>query len=115
MPILRIVVGTVIVFSKVGIGDLPAEFLNIIHQSYSKDTGFRVFLLDVDPYLSTLQFVWLFCWFPVRPPSCQVVVDWKAFVLFVCLSLGIVDLVIVPVISVVWPGTLLTNYLFLIA
>jgi hypothetical protein len=32
MPILRIVVGTVIVFSKVGIGDLPAEFLNIIHQ-----------------------------------------------------------------------------------
>jgi hypothetical protein len=43
MPILRIVVGTVIVFSKVGIGDLPSEFLNIIHLSYSKDTGFRVF------------------------------------------------------------------------
>jgi hypothetical protein len=85
MPILRIVVGTVIVFSKVDIGDLPAEFLNIIHQSYSKDTVFRVFLLDVDLYLSTLQFVWLFCWFPDRPPSCQVVVDWKAFVLFVCL------------------------------
>jgi hypothetical protein len=32
MPILQVVVGTVIVFSKVGIGDLPAEFLNIIHQ-----------------------------------------------------------------------------------
>jgi hypothetical protein len=32
MPILRIVVGTVIVFSQVGIGGLPAEFLNIIHQ-----------------------------------------------------------------------------------
>jgi hypothetical protein len=54
MPILRIVVGTVIAFSKVGIGDLPPEFLNIIHLSYSKDTGFRVFLLDVDLYLSTL-------------------------------------------------------------
>jgi hypothetical protein len=32
MPILWIVVGMVIVFSKVGIGDLPAKFLNIIHQ-----------------------------------------------------------------------------------
>jgi hypothetical protein len=32
MPILRIVVGTVIVFIKEGIGNLPAEFLNIIHQ-----------------------------------------------------------------------------------
>jgi hypothetical protein len=32
MPILRMVVGTVIVFSKEGIGNLPAEFLNIIHQ-----------------------------------------------------------------------------------
>jgi hypothetical protein len=85
MPILWIVVGTVIVFSKVGIGDLAAKFLNLIHQSSSKDTGFRVFLLDVDLYLSTLQFVWLFCWFPVRPLSCQVVVDWKAFVLFICL------------------------------
>jgi hypothetical protein len=39
MPIHRIVVGTVIVFSKVGIRDLPTEFLNIIHLSYSKDTG----------------------------------------------------------------------------
>jgi hypothetical protein len=40
MPILRIVVDTVIAFSKVGIGDLPAEFLDIIHQSSSKDIGF---------------------------------------------------------------------------
>jgi hypothetical protein len=32
MLILWIAVGTVIVFSKVGIGDLPAKFLNIIHQ-----------------------------------------------------------------------------------
>jgi hypothetical protein len=31
MPILQIVVGTVIVFSKEGIGNLPAGFLNIIH------------------------------------------------------------------------------------
>jgi hypothetical protein len=47
-------------FRKVDIGDLPAEFLTIIHLSSSKNTGFQVSLLDVNLYLSTLQSVWLF-------------------------------------------------------
>jgi phenylalanyl-tRNA synthetase alpha subunit len=90
MPSFQIVAGKVIVFSKVGIGNLSAEFLNSIHLSYSKDTRFRVFLLDIELHLSTLQSAWLFRWFPIRPPSFQVVVDWKAF-FFELLGFGLAD------------------------
>jgi hypothetical protein len=73
MPILRIVVGTVIVFNKEGIGNLPAEFLNIIHQRRRcSEFSYWTLIFVYQHYNLT---GWFVCWFPVRPPSCQVVVD----------------------------------------